>query len=304
MNCYNTGQPGCQGDVRRTVAGRACCWPCGARLLAEAREGLTVRDYGDEQAEGAPSPYLWGCPRCGTHVRLPEAWPSSSALPSCGACGWPQATADAAVEPARAEALGGLPVSGGVKMMPGGPDMGLCWDCGAARRLGERCSVCGRGAGMGSPPPDPESELLARLASQAETIDRLVAEKNAMEQDRAAALLSAVALEGKVARLVEERDGLTRVYRDLADRLARAEGLTTADARREVAGAVRDEDRRVGAALARVLASISRVTVQTDTGGYVTGGWQGEGAAAVWHYGDAATPAEALEQLAEQLEQS
>jgi hypothetical protein len=56
MNCYNTGQPGCQGDVRRTVAGRACCWPCGTRLLAAAREGLTVRDYGDEQAEVAPEP--------------------------------------------------------------------------------------------------------------------------------------------------------------------------------------------------------------------------------------------------------
>jgi hypothetical protein len=208
MECYNTGQPGCQGDVRRTVAGRACCWPCGTRLLAEAREGLTVRDYGDEHR-----PYRGAVPR--------------------------ETATDA-----------------------------------------ERLAA--------------QAETIANLARD---LARVTEERDAARSDRNTALTRVVYLEA-------ERDRLARVYRDLADRLARAEGRTYTDARREVAGAVRDEDRRVGAALARVLASISRVTVQTDTGGYVTGGWQGEGAAAVWHYGDAATPAEALERLAEQLEQS
>jgi hypothetical protein len=242
MTCYNSGQPGCEGGVRRTVAGRACCWPCGARLLAAAREGLSVRDYGDEQPETAP-------------------------------------------KQARAEALGHLLASGGVKVTPGmtgTPDV-LTFQAALTER--DVAKVC---------------EMRARLASQAETIDRLVAEKNAMEQDRAAALLSAVALEGKVARLVEERDGLTRVYRDLADRLARVEGLTTADARREVAGAVREgaEDTRAGAALRRVLAVVGTDEVLEVYG--LFGGEYGAEAGEAGEYGR--TLAEALERLAAAVE--
>jgi hypothetical protein len=197
MTCYNAGQPGCQGDVRRTVAGRACCWPCGARLLAAAREGLTVRDYGDEH-DGP--------------VFL------ATVVYECLACG--QKSLRNLV---RGE---GLPAEAGFH---------------AAHR---ECEKRGdehrpyRGAGPRETATDAE-----RLAAQAETIAnlardlaRVTEERDAARSDRNTALTRVVYLEA-------ERDRLARVYRDLADRLARAEGRTYTDARREVAGMVREPGR-------------------------------------------------------------